>query len=59
MKPLTRIFTTLTIIVVITGIIAFARQTNISGQLTTYFILWIIGSVILVGLSIWSALRKK
>jgi hypothetical protein len=59
MKPLTRIFFTLTIIVFVTGLIAFARQSNISGRIETYFILWIVASVILAGLSIWSALRKK
>ena len=55
-----RIPVTLTIIVVVTGIIAFIKISAKLGQFPMpYFIAWIIGSVLLIGISIWSWLRNK
>jgi hypothetical protein len=60
MKPAVRIPATLTLIVVVTGILAFKRIAIRSGQLPmTYFIAWIIVSVVLIGFSIWSWRRSK
>jgi hypothetical protein len=51
---------TLTIIVVVTGIIAFARIMTKAGPFpTSYFVIWIVVSVILVGITIWSWLRNR
>jgi prepilin signal peptidase PulO-like enzyme (type II secretory pathway) len=60
MKLSLRIPLTLTIIVVVTGIIAFIRITTKAGPFPmTYFIIWIVVSVILIGITIWSWLRNK
>ena len=59
MKLSLRIPLTLTIIVVVTGIIAFIRISTRAGPFpTSYFIIWLIGSVILIGITIWSWLRN-
>jgi hypothetical protein len=61
MKLSLRIPLTLTVIVVMTGIIAFIRRTA-SGKApfpTSYFIVWIVVSVILIGITVWSWLRNK
>ena len=50
----------LTIAVVVTGIIAFTKISTTTGVLPmTPFILWIIASVILIGITVWSALGFK
>jgi len=55
-----RIPLTLTVIVVVTGIIAFIKIMTKAGPFPlTYFILWVIVSVILIGITIWSWLRNK
>ena len=55
-----RIPLTLTVIVVVTGIIAFIKISKNAGLFpTTYFIIWIVASVILIGVTIWSWLRNK
>jgi hypothetical protein len=55
-----RIPLTLTIIVVVTGIIAFVRIAARGGTFSIpYFVIWIVASVILIGITIWSGLRKK
>jgi hypothetical protein len=55
-----RIPLTLTVIIVVTGIIAFVKISSKSGALPmTPFILWMIASVILIAISIWSALGFK
>ncbi|MGA2974213.1 MAG: hypothetical protein ABSF77_02765 [Spirochaetia bacterium] len=60
LKPAVRIPLTLTLIVVVTGILAFKRIAIRSGQLPLqYFIAWIIVSVVLIGFSIWSWRRGK
>jgi len=60
MKLSLRIPLPLTIIVVVTGIIAFLRiMAKASPFPTSYFIIWIIGSVILIGITVWSWLRNK
>ncbi len=60
MKPAVRIPATITLIVVVAGILAFQRIARSSGQLPMqYFIAWIIVSVVLIGFSIWSWRRSK
>jgi|WetSurMetagenome_2_1015567.scaffolds.fasta_scaffold494747_2 hypothetical protein len=60
LEPSVRIPATLTLIVVVTGIIAFQRIARRSGQLPMqYFIAWIIVSVVLIGFSIWSWRRSR
>ncbi len=60
MTPAVRIPATVTLIVVVTGILAFKRIAIRSGQLPmAYFIAWIIVSVVLIGFSIWSWSRSK
>jgi hypothetical protein len=55
-----RIPLTLTIIVVVTGIIAFIKIAMKSGAFPTVpFIIWLVGSLILIGITIWSWLRNK
>jgi hypothetical protein len=50
----------LTIIVVVTGIIAFIRISTKGGPFpTSYFTIWIVVSVILTGITIWSWLRNR
>jgi hypothetical protein len=59
MKLSLRIPLTLTIIVVM-GIIAFIKIMTKAGQFPTpYFVIWIVVSVILIGMTIWSWLRNK
>jgi hypothetical protein len=60
MKLSLRIPLTLTIIVVVTGIIAFIKIAGKAGAFpTTYFIIWLVASIILVGITIWSWQRNK
>ena len=60
MKLSLRIPLTLTIIVVGTGIIAFIKISEKAGAFpTTYFIFWLVASIILVGITIWSWQRGK
>ena len=60
MKLSLRIPLTLAIIVVVTGIIAFIKIMTKAGPFpTSYFIIWIVVSVILTGISDWSWLRNK
>ena len=60
MKLSLRIPLTLTAIVVLTGIIAFLRIKAKTGLIpTTYFIIWVVVSVILIIITIWSWLRNK
>jgi hypothetical protein len=55
-----RIPLTLTIIVVVTGIIAFVKISRGPGTFpTTYFIIWIVVSVILIAITIWSWLHGR
>jgi uncharacterized membrane protein YidH (DUF202 family) len=50
----------LTIAVVITGIIAFLKISKNPGPFpTTYFIIWIIVSIILLAITIWSWMRIR
>jgi hypothetical protein len=58
MKLSPRIPLTLTVIVVM-GIIAFIKIMTKATFPTAYFIIWIIVSVILIGITIWSWLRNK
>ena len=60
MKLSLRIPLTLTIIVVVTGIIAFVKISKNAGPFpTSDFIIWIVGSLILIGITVWSWLRNK
>jgi hypothetical protein len=60
MKLSLRIPLTLTVIVVMTGIIAFISRTVRGVPLpTSYIIIWIVASVILIGITIWSWLRNR
>ena len=60
MKLSLRIPLTLTIIVVVTGIIAFIKIAMKAGAFPTVpFIIWLVGSLILIGITIWSWLRNK
>ena len=60
MKLSLRIPLTLTIIVVVTGIIAFTKIAMKSGAVTMVsFFLWLVASFILIGITIWSLLRNK
>jgi hypothetical protein len=55
-----RIPLTLTIILVVTGIIALAKNSAKGAPFpTTYFIIWIIASVILIVITILSWLRNR
>jgi hypothetical protein len=54
-----RIPLTLTAIVILTGIIAFLRISKTGPIPMTYFIIWIVVSVILIGITIWSGLRNR
>ncbi len=50
----------LTIAVIVIGIVVFSRISSQTGALpTTPFIIWLIASVILIGITIWSALGFK
>jgi hypothetical protein len=50
----------LTIIVVVTGIIAFIKIATRAGTYPTfYFIIWIVATVILAGIMVWSWQRGK
>lgn len=61
MKLSLRIPLTLTVIVVMTGIIVFFNRHLVKGQPlpTTYVIIWAVVSVILIAITIWSGLRNK
>jgi hypothetical protein len=60
MKLSLRIPLTLTIIVVVTGLIVFIRHMARAEPFpTSYFIIWIVVSVILIGITVWSWLRNK
>lgn len=60
MKLSLRIPLILTIIVVVTGIIAFIKIMTKAGPFPiSYFIIWIVVSVILIGITVWSWLRNK
>jgi hypothetical protein len=55
-----RIPLTLTIIVVVTGIIAFIKIHSNTGTLpTTPFIIWVIASIILIAITAWAGLHYK
>jgi hypothetical protein len=48
------------IIVVVTGLIAFIKIVAKAGPFPTpYFIIWIIVSAILIGITVWSWLRNR
>ena len=50
----------LTILVVVTGIIAFIKIAGKAGAFpTTHFLIWLVVSIILVGITIWSWQRNK
>jgi hypothetical protein len=58
MKLSLRIPLTLTIIVVVTGIIAFIKIASKAGAFPLlYFIIWLVISLILIGITIWSWLQ--
>jgi len=60
MKLSLRIPLTLTIIVVVTGIIAFIKITAKPGPFpTTYLLIWIAASVILIAITVGSWLRAR
>ncbi len=60
MKLSLRIPLTLTIIVVVTGIIAFIKIAMKAGAFPTVsFFIWLVVSIILIGITIWSWLRNK
>lgn len=60
MKLSLRIPLTLTIIVVVTGVIAFIKiSTKAVPFPTSSFIIWLIASVILIGFTVWSWLRDR
>jgi len=60
MKLSLRIPLTLSIIVVITGIIAFIRITTKDGPFPTAgFVIWVVVSIILIGITIWSRLLNR
>ena len=60
MKLSLRIPLTLTVIVVVTGIIAFIKVSKNAGPFpTSYFIIWIVASFIVIGITLWSWLRNK
>ena len=55
-----RIPLTLTIIVVVTGIIAIAKITARGGTIPTiYLVAWIVGSMILIAITVLSWLRNR
>ena len=59
MKLSLRIPLTLTVVVVM-GIITFIKIMTKAGAFpTAYFIIWIVVSVILIGITVWSWLRNK
>jgi uncharacterized membrane protein HdeD (DUF308 family) len=47
------------IVVVVMGIITFVKIATQATFPTTYFIIWIVVSIILIGLTAWSWLRNK
>jgi asparagine N-glycosylation enzyme membrane subunit Stt3 len=60
MKLSLRIPLTITYIVAITGIIVFIRRGIKGGPFpTTYSVIWIVVSAILIGITVWSWLRNK
>jgi len=55
-----RIPLTLAIIVVVTGILAIAKISARGGTIpTTYLVAWIVGSVILIAITVLSWLRNR
>ena len=59
MKPSLRIPLTLTVVVVMGIITVIKIMTKAGAFPTTYFIIWIVVSVILIGSTVWSWLRNK
>jgi hypothetical protein len=59
MKQSLRIPLTLTVIVVIGIILVIKIVTNPDSFPMTYFIIWIVVSIILIGITVWSWLRNK
>jgi predicted tellurium resistance membrane protein TerC len=60
MKPSLRIPLTLTVIVVMTGVIVFIKRTVRGVSFPpSYFVIWIIVSAVLIGITVWSWLRNK
>lgn len=60
MKLSLRIPLTLTIIVIVTGIIAFIkRAANVKPFSASSFAIWLVISLILVGITIWSWRRNQ
>jgi lipopolysaccharide export LptBFGC system permease protein LptF len=47
------------IVVVVMGIITFVKIATKATFPTSYFIIWILVSVILIGITVWSWLRNK
>jgi hypothetical protein len=60
MKLSLRIPLTLTIIVVVTGFIAYIKIAVKGGAFpTVYFVAWLVVSLVLIGITVWSRLRYK
>jgi hypothetical protein len=60
MKPVIRIPLTVTIIVVVTGILAFIKIGSKPEPFPiAYFIGWIVASAILIGITYWSWRRNR
>jgi asparagine N-glycosylation enzyme membrane subunit Stt3 len=60
MKLSLRIPFILTVIVLMTGIIVFIKRTARGSPVpTSDFVIWIVVSVILIGITVWSWLRNK
>jgi hypothetical protein len=58
MKPSLRVALTLAVIVVM-GVFAFIKMMTQATFPTAYFVIWIVVSVILIGMAVWSWLRDK
>jgi uncharacterized membrane protein HdeD (DUF308 family) len=58
MKLSLRILLTL-IVIVVMGIITFVKIATQAAFPTTYFMIWIVVSLILTGITIWSWLKDK
>ncbi len=60
MKPALRIPLVLTLIVFLTGVIAIIKTSLRGGAiLTTPFYIWVIASVILIAITVWSWVRSN
>lgn len=60
MRPSLRIPLTLAIIVVVTGMLAIAKITARGGTIPTpYLVAWIVGSLVLIGITAWSWRRGR